>query len=82
MNLLIEGSHAAADWLNVKVRSYRGAVAVFASRSGSLVAVRASTAKPRIGFELIGTYTKQLKYREAVDDLSHLARELEQARAA
>jgi hypothetical protein len=82
MNILHEGAHAAADWLGIKVRSYCGGVALYVSRAGELVAVRACTARERIGFERVGIYTKSLKYREAVDDLSHLAQELEQARAA
>jgi hypothetical protein len=81
VNLLIEGAHAAADWLLDRIREAGCEVSMFVGTHGGLATLYAATAKRKPGFRHVGDYGPGLKYREAVDDLAFLTRELEQARA-
>lgn len=76
MNLLQMGAHEAADWLLVRVRATRGRAALYVRHDGQLNTIAGHQARPRPGWCEAGMYAKGLKYREAVDDLAHLAGEL------
>lgn len=79
MNLYKDGAHAAADWINVKLRATQCELAVFL-RDDGLLMVHETRRWPRIpAGQHVGTYRMTgitpFTYKQAVGDMEVLRRE-------
>lgn len=67
------GAHSAADWMLIKIRAYRGTVAVYIrDDDAQLFALSAHQAKTPPRCRLAGVYGKGIRYRDAVADMAEL----------
>lgn len=83
MNLPQMGTHAAADWLCIKVRAYGRPVALFMrDTDGQLFAGELKRAVCPKHARRVGAYGKGLRYRDAVEDMGVLLAEYREEVAA
>lgn len=78
MNLATHGTHAAADWLNVKLSALEGRpVELIALSDGELITRphRPNNRPPRFGTPQ-GIYRRGITYRDLHADLEFLRREV------
>jgi hypothetical protein len=77
VNLLQMGTHAAADWLRIKVRSHYGRATLFVRNDGQMFAGGARNAPrcPPYARE-VGTFDRRLRYLAAVEHMTELRDEL------
>ena len=67
MNLILHGSHEAADWLLYKLRSRTGPLALHVEDNADLTTRDAKACKG--GESLLGVYRKDAKYADLQADL-------------
>jgi len=82
MNVLLEGPHACADWLIVRVRAEGRPVALFYFESGRLHVGRASQARCPVTARPAGVYAKGLRYADVLADMQVIAAECREAKYA
>lgn len=75
MNVMIQGTHACADWLGIKIRATNGALTLHYFPNGRLHTAASYQARCPASAQKFGEYRKGFRYADLVADMQAIADE-------